>query len=339
MPSRPRAGLAAAIDFLLARQGDDGLWRDFWTPAGEASTWPTGYIAHALTLAGADHGSLRRAAVALARCQQPGGGWGYNEQTPCDADSTAWAVLFLTSLGSHGRAARHAGECLARHQRRGGGVATFAQAGPIRRYTGLPRWMPFRGWCQPQVEVSAVAGRAFAALSSSELDNRAMDAWRQVRSRQSTDGSWPSYWWTTPHVATHQAAALALRMRDAGPVRRAAGWALRGQRPDGGWCASGTEISPFATALATSMLAQCRLDEPAPVSRGVDALLRLQEPDGGWPSHPILRVPLPPDRRPAGERRWRPVQLGEGIVVEDQHRTFTTATCVAALAAAARTAR
>ena len=58
-------------------------------------------------------------------------------------------------------------------------------------------------------------------------------------------------------------------------------------------------------------------------------LAALQEADGGWPSEPTMRIPRPGDVDP--DRR-RLVRLGGGVVVADQHRTFTTAACVAALA-------
>src|SRR3954463_1702835 len=88
--------------FLLARQGDDGLWRDFRTPAGEASEWPTGFIATALYLARAEMTPLERAAEALIACQNDDGGWGYNETVPTDADSTACVLRFLALMGHEG---------------------------------------------------------------------------------------------------------------------------------------------------------------------------------------------------------------------------------------------
>ena len=45
-------GLQRGARFLLAKQGGDGLWRDFDTPAGEASLWPTAFIGTALQSAG-----------------------------------------------------------------------------------------------------------------------------------------------------------------------------------------------------------------------------------------------------------------------------------------------
>jgi squalene cyclase len=330
---RARTATAQGIDFVLARQGVDGLWRDFLTPAGKASTWPSAYIGSALQPSGADRDALQRAADALARCQRPDGGWGYNEETPSDADSTAWAVLFLTGMQGPDRACHRAGACLARHQRRSsGGVATYAEPGPIRRYTGLRPWVPLRGWCRPQVEVTAVAGRALSALASDVSRGRGTAAWRFVRSRQNADGSWNSYWWTSSHFATQQAVALAVSMRELEPVRRAAAWALRLQHQDGGWGAPGESgTSSFATALALSVLAASRCAERRSMARGIEALLRLQQADGGWPSHPALRIPLPADPSLAGDGRWRPIRFGAGIVVRDQHRTFTSATCVAAL--------
>src|SRR5581483_4398663 len=85
--------------FLLAKQGPDGLWRDFRTPAGEASEWPTGFAGTALHLAGAGAGALERAAGKLVATQNEDGGWGYHEDVPSDADSTACVLLFLALAG------------------------------------------------------------------------------------------------------------------------------------------------------------------------------------------------------------------------------------------------
>jgi len=355
-----KAAMARGIEYLLARQGKDGFWRDFHTPAGEASAWPTAYVGHALgdtlsdtfgdtlgdTLgdtfgaAGVGHEAVDRAADALARCQQPDGGWGYNEDTPSDADSTAWSVLFLARLRGRDRIRRCAGACLANHQRaRNGGVATYAEPAPIRRYMGVGRWMPFFGWCRPQIEVSAVAGRAFRAIASDDFRPRADAAWRFVRSRQNDDGSWDSYWWTSSYFATAQAVSFALTMGDQGSVGRATLWTQQRQRPDGAWGVRGqTNPSPFATALALSVLAVGAPQESRAIGCAIDALVELQQADGGWPSDALMRIPVPPDPHPAEDHHRRLIRFGPGIVTQDQHRTFTTTTCVAALATALRAA-
>ena len=318
--------------FVLAKQGGDGLWRDFLTPAGEASEWPTGFIATALHRAGTEAGVLQRAADTLVASQHDDGGWGYNESVPSDADSTACVLLFLALMGHRGSTCPRAASFLARHQRsENGGIATYSEPGPIRRFMGVGRWMRFDGWCRPHTEVTAMAGRALAALAPNNGNPAAESAWRYVRSQQCPDGSWSSYWWTSPHYTTLQAAELAALLADQDAVGRAADWALRGQADDGAWSAPGAATSAFATALSLSLLLNARASSDA-AERGILRLAALQDEDGGWPSHPIMRIPLPGDVEPDKQRRWR--LGGRGIVVRDQHRTFTSAACVAALAQA-----
>jgi squalene cyclase len=323
--------LERGVRFLLATQGGDGLWRDFLTPAGEASEWPTGFIATALHLAGAKPDALDRAADALVANQKIDGGWGYNGTVPSDADSTAYVLLFLALMGRRGNAYRRAVSCLIGHQRReDGGISTYAEPGPIRRFMGVGRWVRFDGWCSPHTEVTATAGRAFAANG---LRPEADAAWRYVRSQQRADGSWNSYWWTSPHYTTLQAVELALSLADHEPVGRAAEWAIQGQAEDGAWSAPGAATSAFTTALSLSILVHSGADGP-PVERAISTVAALQHDDGGWPSHPIMRIPLPGDVDPDRRLLRRLGRLGRGVVIRDQHRTFTSAACVAALARA-----
>jgi squalene cyclase len=321
--------LERGIGFLLAKQHGDGLWRDFATPAGEASEWPTGFVGAALAAAGADDAALGRAADALVARQHDDGGWGYNRRVPTDADSTAWALLFLARTGNGWSGRDRAADCLVRHQRRrSGGVATYREAEPIRRFMGVGRWVRFGGWCRPHTEVTATAGRALAALGPGGHTASVAAAWRYVRSQQRRDGSWSSYWWTSPHYATLEAVELALALGQREAATRAAGWAIRTQGDDGAWSARGTATSAFATALSLSVLLRAGAGR-RPVERAISRLCALQDDDGGWPAHDIMRIPLPGDAHP--DRR-RPRPFGRGVVVRDQHRTFTSAACVAALA-------
>jgi squalene-hopene/tetraprenyl-beta-curcumene cyclase len=328
-----RPALERGVAFLLSEQAGDGMWRDFRTPAGEASAWPTGYIGLALHGAGADGGSLERAVEALLAEQNDDGGWGYNADVPSDADSTAWVLRFLSAMGHHDERCRQAASFLISHQRPGtGGIATYRRAGEIRRYMGVGRWMPFTGWCRPHTEVTAAAGCALAASPSGAGDAAVRSAWRHVEAQQRRDGSWDGYWWEAPHFATAQAAAFACRSGDRRAAVRAAEWALRHQNADGTWDATAQSRSAFATALGLAILSHAEL-RGQPVERAAAALVALQRHDGSWPCHPIMRIPLPFESRP-GPRRWRPIEIAGGIVVEDQHRRFTSATCIAALALA-----
>jgi squalene cyclase len=315
---RSLTALERGLGFVLSKQGADGLWRDFVTPAGEASEWPSGFIAATLRNAGADAGALEQCAGALVARQNADGGWGYNEDVPTDADSTACVLLFLAGLGGHEAACRRAASCLAEHQLPGGGVATYREAGPIRRYMGVGRWMRFDGWCRPHTEVTAIAGRALAGFDR----DAAAAAWDYVRAQQRSDGCWSAYWWTTPHYATLQAVELALVMGEPDRLAHASEWTLESPDP---------AAPAFATALSLSILLHAGVDGTA-VDQGVSLLCALQDDDGGWPSHPIMRIPLPGAVDPDKRRRFR--LGGRGLVVADQHRTFTSAVCAGALAQA-----
>jgi hypothetical protein len=45
-----------------------------------------------------------------------------------------------------------------------------------------------------------------------------------------------------------------------------------------------------------------------------------------------MRIPVPADADPDREDHWRIVRFAGGIDVADQHRLFTSAACVTALA-------
>jgi squalene-hopene/tetraprenyl-beta-curcumene cyclase len=230
---------------------------------------------------------------------------------------------------------RRAAEFLIAHQRSdSGGVSTYREAGPIRAFMGLNRLIPFGGWCAPHTEVTATAGRALASLPSDEGRAPAAAAWQYVHSRQRADGSWDAYWWSSPHYATAQAVELALALGEEEPAARAGEWALRTQHADGGWGTPGTAASAFATALCLSVLANVGADRQA-INAAVRRLVSLQNEDGGWPSYPIMRIPLPGDRDPDRTQPWRVGRRHRGVLIEDQHRTFTSAACVTALSRAA----
>jgi squalene cyclase len=334
VPPTVSSALERGIEFLKSRQGSDGLWRDFLTPAGEASSWPTAFIGTALHAAGLGASALQRAAAALIALQDSAGGWGYNEKVPYDADSTACALLFLTHVDCPSDARKRAASCLLSHQLQdSGGFATFRKPDPIRQFMGVGRWMRFDGWCQPLTEVTALAGRALARSGLGSDGTHLRAAWQFVRTRQRPDGSWTSYWWPSPHYATLQAVELALWMGADQCAQLAGDWALQSQTTDGAWDMPGEPHSAFATALCLSILVKVRAN-PTSILRAVRHLAGMQDVDGGWPSHPILRIPLPGRVDPDKRRPWPIRNRGAGIVIRDQHRTFTSAACITALAAA-----
>jgi squalene cyclase len=193
------------------------------------------------------------------------------------------------------------------------------------------------GWCHPHVEVTAAAGRALAAAGS-ESRAFAHQAWRFIAKQPTKAGYWQSYWWTLPHYPTFQCVALACAIpevrHNADVFEPVARWLYETQLPDGGWGPTpGDPSSPFATALGISTLALISAEARA-VRRGVKTLIELQERDGSWAASPFLQIPPPNIAEPSQQLHWRIGQLGSGVVIADQHRLYTTASCVGALAVA-----
>jgi hypothetical protein len=333
--AKVKEALASGVEFIVAGQGVDGLWHDFQTLAGEAADWPTGFIGACLSDAGVRGRPIDAAVAAVVGGQHKDGGWGYHGGVPSDADSTAWVLTFLAAAGGEGHVLERAGRCLRLHQDgRTGGIATYAGPGPIRRFISAGRGADLRGWCTPHLEVTATAGRAFAAVPRGRFRADAELAWRYVSPRQDADGSWGSYWWVGRHYPTLQAFLLgeALGEREAG--QRAVAWAVARQGPDGSWGGDdGSERSAFATASCLTMLL-CGGGGKA-ATAGLSALIDLQRDDGGWPGDALMRIPPPHVVEPDRHVSWNVGDFGTGVVVSDHHRLFTTAACVAALTLAA----
>jgi squalene cyclase len=315
-----------AVAFLLRNRDEDGWWRDFHLAAGASDEWVTAYVGAALAAVPGLHTTAAAAwSLLLDRRQRASGQWGYNGLTPEDADSTCWALRLAGALGAgpHRRAVR-ARTRLGDHRRQDGGIATYAEEGPIRRFIDAPETLGFGGWCGSHTCVTA----AVAGLP--EL----RDAVRPfLLARQQGDGSWRAYWWQDDEYATALAAEglwgcgiAADRER----VAAAAAWAAGRLAGAGVPTEDQPEGSPFATAWCLRLLELG--GDPAAAARARTWLLEQQLPDGSWESSARLRVPHPDDEDPGLYRDWIRDGLIEGSLAFDHQRIFTTATVLAALA-------
>jgi len=332
-----RGNLRRAREFLLARMRHDCLWSDFKTLAGESTDWVSGYIA-------ATVGAVSGTASTLISHQHADGGWGYAPHVPSDVNSTAQVLLYLSAVdktwvAGAAQAATLGTEFLLDAQAACGGFPPYADEQAIRAFLSLPEGISLAGWCRPELLVTAMAGRALAASGAAHAA-RARRAWERVAAAQSPEGGWQSQWWLGESFPMQQAVALGGAVGDRAGSRavleRARRYIEATQNADGGW---GTEpgqgSQPFATAANVEALVRLGGSERR-VAWGAEFLSERQACDGGWASSWLLRIP-PTWLLEAPRRIGSPgVSPGTGVLLRDQHRNVTTASCVAALRAAAR---
>ena len=301
-----------AIAALLERQGQNGLWRDFMLFNDESTEWVSAFVATALVEAGGRRvfPALADAMARLASQQRPDGGWGYDDASASDADSTAWVLRLHARFGGlDAVASARAAAFLCSHAK-SGGVATYRKEADLTVFAIVTPGMPDEGWKQAHCCVTA------AAASFVDWDVRPY-----LAAEQTADGRWRSYWWYHGAYPTALCAeALAGGDFYAASVDAACAWAMReAARPDlndfdAAWCLR-------VLLLRREDVAACRM-----ATRIVERLRERQSPDGRWRTGALARFPMP-------DLLAADLESSDRIFpFQDQHGLFTTAAVLAALA-------
>jgi Prenyltransferase and squalene oxidase repeat len=252
-----------AADYLIRRQDLDGHWEEYALPVGASDAWVTAYIGLALHSAAQRRKDLlageaaRRAAVWLHSNRPYPAGWGYNSRTGPDADSTAHALALLRATGLPAKD-QDLGWLLDRWQP-GGGFATFD--GP-------------EAWGVAHPDITAIC---FHALPSHHQALLGEDVVEYLRRTRRSDGSWPSYWWSTCFYSSFACLSLLRCLEPQTPQMTLTAF----QELD-----RVQSAFDLAFVLGIAVL-QNDIDLLPPL---LGELLRYQSQDGGWKGAQTLRV-------------------------------------------------
>ena len=178
----------AGVRYLVSR-AKNGTWTGFPTLAGTSDCWVSAVVlAHVWPLADRESRlHLRIGLRWLATCQVEGA-WGYNQSTPPDADTTAWAILALRGAGM--RFDLKGARRFINDNRCGQGVGTYSEQSGISRYIDAPTMAAVEGWTMPHPDVTVAA--LLAGAGPADRATR-LAAW--VLGLQSAAGWIPAYWW------------------------------------------------------------------------------------------------------------------------------------------------
>jgi hypothetical protein len=302
-----RRAFDRGLRYVLEAQRGDGAWTDFELDGTESDAWVTAYVGVALH--GARDLAARPADAALARARTfletsfgARGGWGFNTHAPIDADSTAWATVFLAHGGG---APTGAYASLRRHRRDDGGFSCY------ERYSDPSTWRI------SHADVSAVVMKAF--LTEPARDGELVERCAAyLREAQLPDGSWPSFWYATRlYSVLHVLDALA----ELDPESLAADRYDAATR-----FASSAALPGDAFSIAPAAEIAARFAAPELAREPVEQLLALQRVDGRWTAGEPFMLPDP----------WNYVGDEGNAGVFDQYGLFTTATVLRAFGAVLR---
>lgn len=285
------------IDALLARQHDDGSFRDFELGLGASATWVTAHVALRLdALPPAFRRDRVAAAVARARAFVERTPWSYNDEVGEDADTIAHALALCG--GERERPERAAQ--LARHQRADGGFATF-----------LPdaRNAAYASWQLAHPDVTPVAVRALAPYRDDPAIADAISRAR-IAGERDREAGYPAFWWDLDWYTR-------------------AMWAAAGDALAAPFAIDLPDEPRARTPLDAAYLLDlaCRARAYALADGLADAFLHAPIVDGLWSSSRVLRVTSPDTPRP-----WEKQGERGGVLYADVHRVYSGAVIVAALA-------
>jgi squalene cyclase len=330
--------ISRGLNFLSTKQYADGLWRDFETLAGASSDWVSAFVSYAISNNLNSSKMILPTHNSLMRRQRFNGGWSYNRSVPTDCDSTAWALLAL-STNSHceiSRIQRGLKYIESHHNPNTGGFSTYIFDDGIDRFLQMQEKYILNGWYNVQVDVTSVVVQSLLA-SKVPIDSKLVQKAVSYLIKQRKEGNyfWNSYWWKGYAYSTFHAlrALIMCKFINEEEIHKTIEFLLSSQQKDGGWNDSFEKKSEiFGTAFTIlCLLLYINNETLASIKKGISWILSKQNSDGSWPTVPILKIPPPFTVNPALITKWRNNQLGTGVIIEDKGRVFTTAATLWAL--------
>jgi hypothetical protein len=299
--------IISSLKYILSHQSANGSWVDWSLPTGESDAWTTAFLGYKLASIPKSFreiviGSMDIASEWLLGHRHSDEGWGFNDKTGSDADSTAHAILFLASCGA--TIPERSYERLKEFQGRDGGFSTYSLGDG------------FGSWTISHPDVTPVVLLAFLTKHEG-IDSIIRQGIDYVLRQRSPEGLWNSFWWDSPLYSTEKNLML-LNSFNVYPDKDRTLESLLQIRPK----------NAFERALMiSSILYADPRSPPLKIRELLHQLLVEQQPDGSWRSEPILRLANNSCSEPWNCRDCCPL-------FADPHNLFTSATVLGSLSKA-----
>ena len=327
----PQTGREAAMEYIRNRQFSDGSWNDVMNKQGLSNVWATGFI----SIFNDDPVILNAASEFLVNNKHDGL-WGYNNDWTFDYDSSTCSLIAIAKAGNNTTVSSRIG-LWAGGQNDDGGFSTYKLSHTefVDRIGLSPNKL--KGWCQSQVCVSALA--YYFACRYAKDQPFVPKLRTYLLNRQSRNGLWDSYWWTSGIYASYF--VLQGMLHDEQVDRRyldkAISRLVKMQKADGSFiCNYAKTGSAFYTALVLDLLCSDKVLKERyaqAIDKGVKWLLDNQFQDGSFPNTNFLAIPNPDVKKWNFSRSAGSLNRfgGGNSITGEQYSCYTTAVVHSAL--------
>lgn len=289
--------ISRGCGYLLDTQNAAGYWTDFELPTGSSDAWVTAFVALSLSHANTRiHSTEIASSIQSAICWLTGerhyaAGWGYNQSTGPDADTTGYVVSLLKKHKYPVDSCDY--QFLLDLHADSGGFATYPKED---------------AWGLAHPDVTPIA---FSALNNGSKLKMLSKTAGYLHNNQIEPGFWPAYWWKNCHYSTYHNLKLAIELGLAeAPVE------LKLPRRHSFLIESAFDLA-WLTASASLYSNRDYYDLLCA------ELLALQQPSGFWPGGANLRVTDPHCAQP-----WETSATPVGKYYVDKEHSITTASSI-----------
>lgn len=289
--------LKDAMHYLIFIQNENGFWNDFHLPVGSSDQWVTAYTAHALAQYGNKTGnqSAMKAALKAANWlttnRTYSAGWGFNDTTGPDSDSTAMTIALLDELKIS--VAESDRVFLRDHWRGDDGVATYDEP---------------NAWATGHWDVTPWSYHALSPNDRKLFQDLFVEA---LGKNKMSNGLWRSYWWRNPFYSTFITLEMLDKLGISEPI------------VENSDTTASIEINN-AFDLACFIGIECiRNPSDERIGQHLRVLLNWQQANGQWRGAANLRV--------TDNTCYTPWLNPSGLYYEDQKSTITNATILRVL--------
>lgn len=296
--------IIASLEYIENHQSENGSWVDWQLPPGQSDGWTTAYVGYKLrhvptNLRHISKSTIQAASDWILRNENSDGGWGYNKKVGSDADSTAYAILFLRSEERPVPVRSY--RFLKEFQCSDGGFSTYKAS------EGNDSWRI----SHPDVSPIALIALGTKYSRKTSWIKRGIN---YVIKQRTSNGMWNSFWWDSNIYSVEANLSFLNTVK----VQFDANGMIEILRR-----------AKHKKAFEVALLISCILHtedkfREAKISNLVDQLILEQRSDGSWTSEPILRV--------TKQNCFEPWNSGDpGSLYSDPNRLFTSSTVLESL--------